>query len=76
MIRDGRCGPIIGVKLDLGGCGRKCCCWWDIGPKLGDTDVPWGMKFGDRVADVAGDERWEPGVGCDNGERFGRAPSG
>jgi len=26
VIKEGRCGPIIGVKFALGGCGRKCCC--------------------------------------------------
>jgi hypothetical protein len=47
-----------------------------MGPKLGETEVPWGIKFGDRVAEVAGEERCEPGVGCDSGERLGNAPSG
>lgn len=48
-----------------------------MGPKFGDTDAPpWGMKLGDRVAVVEGDERCEPGVGCESGERLGRGPSG
>lgn len=45
-------------------------------PKLGETDVPCGMKLGERVADATGEGRCEPGVGCDSGERFGIAPSG
>ena len=77
VISDGRWGPIIGVKFALGGCGRKCCCCCGgMGPKLGETEVPWGMKLGERVAEVAGEERCEPGVGCDSGERLGTAPSG
>lgn len=47
-----------------------------MGPKLGDTEVPWGTKLGDRVAVVEGEEMWEPGVGCESGERLGTAPSG
>ena len=36
---EGRWAAIMGVKLDLGGCGRSgCCCCEGIGPKLGDTD--------------------------------------
>lgn len=57
------------AKFDLGGCGRSGCCCGGIGPKLGDTECPWGRKLGERVADCAGDERWEPGVGCERGER-------
>jgi hypothetical protein len=71
VISEGLCGPIIGVKFDRGGCGRRgcCCCCGGRGPKLGDTDCPCGIKLGERVADCAGDERCEPGVGCDKGER-------
>ena len=43
---------------------------------MGDTEVPWGMKLGERVAVVDGDDRCEAGVGCDNGEGLGTAPSG
>lgn len=25
VIKDGRWGPIMEVKFDLGGCGRRCC---------------------------------------------------
>jgi hypothetical protein len=75
VIKEGLWGPIMGVKFDLGGCGRRGCCCGGMGPKLGDTDCPWGTKFGERVADCAGEERCEPGVGCDRGERW-IGPSG
>jgi len=67
---------MVSVKLAIGGCGGKCCCCCRGGPKLGETEVPWGMKLGERVADVAGQERCEAGMDYDSGERLVTAPSG
>jgi hypothetical protein len=62
----GRCGA---VKWGLMGCGRNC---GGCGPKDGDICplLPCGRKFGDLVADVAGEVMRDVGVGCDWGDMW------